>query len=292
MLRIQRLMKLHKLMAPAGDEGSDAGGTGSGDAAAIAAAATEKATADAAIAAVAAAAKAEADKGAKPSEAEAKLLKDMMKQKTRATDLEAQLLEAQGKLKSFEGIDAAKAKAMLAEQEEIETKRLIAAGDFERLTKQMGERHVAEKTSLEQSLTAGNTANASLQKQIADLTVGNSFSTSVFVKEDLTLTPNKARVIYGTHFEFKDGKVVGYDKPAGASDRTLLVNSAGDALSFEQAMEKIVDADPDRNELRRSKVKPGAGSSTVKGAKKADSDQRAQLSGIEKIAAGLKALAK
>jgi hypothetical protein len=286
-MRIQRLMKLHRLMNQAGEGGSDTGGTGTGDGGDAAAAAKVIADATAAAAALAKAKEAEG----KPTEAEAKLLKDMMKQKTRAGELEAQLNLVNEKLKAFEGIDAAKVKTLMVEQEEIERKRAIAEGDFDRLTKQMAERHTAEKSTMQEQIAAATSATSSLQKQIADLTVGGSFTSSKFVTEDLTLTPNKARVIYGPHFEYKDGKVVGFDKPAGASDRTMLVNSTGDALNFEDAMKKIVDADPDRDELIRSKMKPGAGSAPTKPAKGADSNQSNNLSGVEKIAAGLKALA-
>lgn len=278
-------------MEPAGEGGSDTGGTGTGeDAAAIAAAAAASVTATASAAAAAAAT--EAAKGVKPTDAEAKLLRDVMKQKTRNTELETTLAQVTEKLKSFEGIDLEKARVMLAEQEEAEQKRLIAAGDFDRLTKQMGERHTAEKTTLVQQLEERNALTSTLQRQIADLTVGSSFASSKFVGEDLTLTPSKARVIYGSHFEFKDGKVVGYDKPAGASDRTVLVDATGTVLGFEEAMRKIVDADPDKDQLIRSKMKAGAGSTTTKGAKQAVSEQKTQLSGVERIALGLKALAK
>ena len=180
----------------------------------------------------------------------------------------------------------------MAEQEAAEQKRLLAAGDFERLTKQMGDRHVAEKSALELAVTEKATANAALEKQIADLTVGGAFATSAFVKEDLTLTPNKARVIYGAHYEFKDGKVIGFDKPAGASERTMLVNSTGEALGFEESMRKLIEADPDRDQLMRSKMKPGSGSTTTKGSKNASNEQSAALSSVERIAAGLKGLQK
>lgn len=282
MPRILQMMKLHKLMAPADGEGGDLGGD---DATALAA----KAAADA-VDAAEAARKAEADKG-KLSDAEAKLLKDAMKQKTRATELEAELAKAKEALKSFEGIDVAAARKALVDKEEAERLRAIKEGDFDRLTKQMAERHSAEKTQLEQNAEAAVLSNSVLQKQIADLTVGNAFSTSKFVGEDLTLTPSKARVIYGSHFEFSEGKIVGYDKPVGASDRTILVNSSGTSLSFEDALRKIIEADPDKDHLIRSKVKPGSGSTTTKGSKQVDEQRKTQLSGVEKIAAGLQALA-
>jgi hypothetical protein len=54
--------------------------------------------------------------------------------------------------------------------------------------------------------------------------------------------------------------VVAYDKPAGATDRTVLVDGSGNPLSFDKAIERIVDADPDRDTLRKSKMRAGAGS--------------------------------
>lgn len=288
----QQLMRFQKFMAPAGEGGEGGGGGSANDTAAVAA----KAAADKVIADKAIADKAAADAAAaaanKPTDAEAALLKDVMKQKTRAKELETQLAQVNAALKSFEGIDAVKVKALMAEQEEVERKRAVAAGEFDRLTKQMADQHKAEQATLQQQIADANGANKTLQQQIADMTVGNSFASSKFVMEDLTLTPSKARVIYGSHFEFKDGKVVGYDKPAGASDRTMLVSSSAEPLSFEQALSKIVDADPERDQLLRSKMKPGAGSGTVKVGKKADSDNSKQLTSIERIAEGLKKLAK
>jgi hypothetical protein len=297
MTRIQRLMHLHKLMGPANDgtEGSGGGGGGGDDAAAKAAA--EKAAAD-----KAAADKAAADKAAAEAEAarsalsdkEAALLKDVMKQKEKAEKAEKAAAEAQARLKDFEGIDPVKIRALLKEQEEAENKRLEARGEYDRLVKQMGERHTAEKSALEQQIEAAKAAAKTLSQQIADMTVGSAFTGSKFVAEDLTLTPAKARVVYGSHFEFVDGKVVGFDKPAGASERTKLVDAAGNVLSFDEALRKLVEADPDKDHLIRSKVRPGSGSNTNnKGARQAGGDTGGKSkTSIEKIASGLKALGK
>ena len=287
MLRIQQLMKLHNLMNAAGSDGSDAGG-GQAQAPTSANATDAGKKDDKAPEDGAGAHKAQPNK---PSDAEAKLLKEVMKHKARTQELEASLSQVSEKVKSFEGIDLEKARTMLAEQEEAERKRLESKGEYDRLVKQMGERHSGEKSVLEKQIDESNKAAAALKQQIADLTIGSAFTSSKFVQEDLTLTPNKARVIYGSHFEFKDGKVVGFDKPAGASDRTVLVDSLGEPLNFEGAMLKIVEADADRDQLIRSKMKPGAGSvTTPKGAKV--SSQPTHMTSVDRIAAGLKALAK
>ena len=301
MNRIQRLMKLHKLLDKAGEGGSDTGGTGTtpgteGGAGTSASPKEggeggEKSGDDGK-----GTESGDAGKGGM-SDSDAKLLKELMAQKNRAKELVAELEGAKKRLSDFDGVDPAKARKLLADEEEAARKAAEARGEYDRLLAQMGERHQAEQAALNGRLSEAQTTVSALQREIAELTVGSAFSGSAFVNSDLTLTATKARVIYGSHFEYKDGKVVGYDKPAGASDRTMLVSSTGEALSFDEALRALVEKDPDRDRLLRGKAKAGAGSATVtKGAKAAtelaEKSADAKLTGAAKIAAGLKKLAK
>lgn len=295
MTRIARLMMLHKLQRPAEDgtgQGGGGGGDGGGadDAAAKAAAEAEAAKKKAEEEAAAAAAA-----SGKPTDAEAKLLKDVMKHKQAAQAAADALARANEQLKSFEGIDPVKIRALLTQQEEAERKELEARGEYDRLVKQMGERHTQEQKALKDQAEAERAARVAAESKIGDLTVGAAFGGSKFVNDELTLTPAKARIVYGPHFSYEDGEVVGYDKPAGAKDRTKLVNSAGDALSFEEAIKKLVEADPDKDHLLRSKVKAGAGSAaTPRGARAPKDTETTPSTGRDRIAKGLreKALAK
>lgn len=231
------------------------------------------------------------NKGAKPSDAEAKLLKDLMKQKDIAKKASEELETLRSQIKQFEGIDPAKVRQLLANVEEEERKKAEARGEYDRLIKQMGDRHTEEIRRKDSELEGQRTTNTVLQSKIADLTVGTAFGNSSFVREELTLTPTKARVIYGAHFEFKDDKVIAYDKPAGASDRTPLVDATGNPLPFDQALKQIIEADPDKDHLIRSKAKPGAASGTEKPGSKGAKSEPAPMSSIERISKGLKALA-
>lgn len=301
MNRIQRLMKLHKLLDKAGEGGSDTGGAGTtpGAEGGTGTPASSKEGGEGG--------EKSGDDGkgtesgdtgkAGMSDSDAKLLKELMAQKNRAKELAAELEGAKKRLSDFDGVDPAKARKLLADEEEAARKAAEARGEYDRLLAQMGERHQAEQAALNGRLSEAQTTVSALQKEIAELTVGSAFSGSAFVNSDLTLTATKARVIYGSHFEYKDGKVVGYDKPAGASDRTLLVSSTGEALSFDEALRALVEKDPDRDRLLRGKAKAGAGSATVtKGAKAAtelaEKSAESKLTGAAKIAAGLKKLAK
>lgn len=217
-------------------------------------------------------------KGGKPTDREAELLREVMRRKENEKQLKNQLDSLQGELAKFEGIDVEQVKALLREKQERETAEAEARGDFERVKQQMIAAHTEELNSVRSSLEAQvQELTSQLQNAsgaITELTIGRAFSDSSFVRDSLTLTPAKARVVFGSHFELKDGAVVAYDKPAGAANRTLLVDGAGAPLPFDKAIEKIVSMDSDADHLIRAKIKGGAGS-------KSDTDQKAkpQVSG-------------
>ena len=81
-----------------------------------------------------------------------------------------------------------------------------------------------------------------------------------------------------------DGQVVAFDKPRGAQNRTQLVDASGEALGFEAALKKIVDGDPDRDSIVRSKAKQGADSKTITGKKP---PVKEEVTGRERIANAL-----
>lgn len=229
------------------------------------------------------------DPESKPSDAEAKLLKEVMEKKNKLKEKEDALEAANERLKAFEGIDPAVARKLLAEQAAAEAAQLEAKGEFERVKQMMIEAHKAEKEALSAAVAEREEKLTKAERTIADLTVGAAFSQSNFISEDLVLTPAKARQIYGSHCEVENGRVVVYDKPIGESNRTKLVNGSGDALSFEEGLKKLVEMDPDRESLLRSKLAPGAGDTGV------DTKAKPQPntgSGLSRIAQALNARKK
>ena len=223
----------------------------------------------------------------KPTDREAELLKEVMKRKESLKTLKSQLEEAQSNLQRFEGIDPDEVRQMMQERKEAENRKLEEKGEWDRLKERMAEEHQAEKQSLAEQLEQMKSQLSEREKLIEELTIGHSFDSSGFIGEEMTLTPRKARIVYGSHFDVVDGQVVGYDKPRGEKDRTPLVDGKGDPLGFEDAIKRIVDADPDRDNLIRSKMKAGAGSKSKPDAEAPKDTQ--ELRGLDRIAAGLKA---
>lgn len=289
-----------KYMAPQGEDGGEGGGGTATIAAALAAtAAAEKASADKVVSDKAAAdafvAQAAADlaAGKKPgvSDTEAALLKENMQKKAQLQKSADEKAALEAKLKSFEGIDVDAVRKSMADQKIAEEKALVAAGDFDRLKTRMADEHGKEIKALKDQLEDSNGKLSKLGVTINDLTVGTQFSQSKFISEELTLPPSKARLLYSDHFDLEDGKVVGYDKPRGQTARTALVDGSGNAVGFEAAMRSIVEADPEKDHLMKSKVKPGASSDSKKGVPAAKSND-AFSSGINKISASLASIVK
>lgn len=229
------------------------------------------------------------NKGArKVSDEEARLLKENMKKKEALDRANAELKKAQENLKRFDGIDPEAVKQLLNDQRTAEEKALEAKGDWDRLKTRMAEEHGKEVQTLQEQIKSLTEQLNSTQGTIKDLSIGTHFSQSKFIAEELTLTPAKTRVIYGDYFDVEEGKVVGYDKPRGAANRTAIIDQYGNPVGFEDALKKIIEADPEKDHLLKSKIKPGAGSDS----KKPTNVQKGEIApdGLSKIASGLKNL--
>lgn len=228
----------------------------------------------------------DANKGAgdqKPSDEAAKLLKENMKKKEQIAALETTL-------KRFDGIDPDEVKTLLEEKKaaekakkDAEKKAAEAAGDIERVKQMMADEHKKELDSVSTQLEETRQQMARRDAQINDLTIGQAFSNSSFVLDELVLTPSKTRAVYGAHFDYEDGKVVAYDKPAGQGERTKIVDARGEPMSFESALRKLVENDPDRDHVLKSKLAAGANAKPGS-AKSKSSESDSELFGSSRIA--------
>lgn len=262
----------------AGDEGGGGSDDGSADNQNNAAAEAQ-ALADAKTAADKLAASGISDK-------EAELLKEVMNRKKAQKEAQDKLSELSEKLKQYDGLDVEKVRALLAEKEKAEEEQLTKQGEWERLKARMADEHSKSLEKVSGDFKAIQELLNTKEQQLLELTIGANFSNSKFVLDEMTMTSSKTRILYGAHFEVEDGNVVGYDKPKGSPTRTPLVDAKGDPVSFEDALKKIVEADPDRDSLIRSKIKPGSESNTQNRGKPTDL-KKADLKGLSRISAGL-----
>ena len=215
----------------------------------------------------------------------AKLLKEQMKMKERLRAAESAADERAKKLSQFEGVDPEEYRKIMDERKENERREMERKGEYDRIIKQINDENDQRINDALSQVTDLNSKLETANSRLNRLSIGNSFASSSFVQNELVLTPGKVEVLYGDHFEVTESGIVAYDKPRGATNRTPLVDGRGDSMSFEAALEKIIKSDPDFERIAKSKMKPGAKSSTT------DSDKSdTKVTGQAAILAGLKAL--
>lgn len=151
--------------------------------------------------------------------------------------------------------EAAAARATAAEREAAE-----AAGNWERVRELMNTERDAREAALNAQITALTTERDASRAAANDGLVTSAFAGSEFVTKKMALPQSKVRQLYGAHTEVEDGAIVVYDQPRGAAKRTKLVDGKGNALGFDAAMERIINADPDKDRLLASTIVPGPGS--------------------------------
>lgn len=249
--------------APLDGEGNDLGGDNP-SAEEVAAAAAAKATADEAVAAAEAAALAakgkepDADKpGNKPSDAEAKLLKELMALKEKSRVAAEELNALKGALGDTKADDI---KVLLEQKKEADRLALEKRGEYDRILEQVKAEHVRELGTLSEQVEAMRLQLSEKDSSLVDLTVGRAFSESIFIREKSRIPASIARKEFGSHVDIVDGSAVVYDKPRGAAERTPIVDGTGKPKSFEDGIQALYAAHADAGELIRAQAKPGAGS--------------------------------
>ena len=221
---------------------------------------------------------------------EAKLLREVMERKNAQKELAAKAAELEEKLKTFEGIDIEAYRKMADEQKAAEERKLTEKGEWEALKTQLVEQHKQKEEKLKERIKALEEANTNHSQLVTKLTIGHAFDSSDYLRKSTYLTPSKARVIYGEHFDIKDGSLVAYDKPRGAANRVELVDASGNNVSFEEAIQRIIDADPEKKDILRPQITPGTGSGAKPGSSSSappNNDVIPKLSPTEKIRMGL-----
>lgn len=262
-------------------------------------AAAEKEAADKAASDKAAAEKAEADrlaaeqagnKGDKdkpqPSDAEAKLLKEVMERKASEKALKDQLAALTGTLGDLKAEDIAK---LVQEKKDQERADLEKRGEYDRILEQVKGEHAKVIESLKTEIETLKGETSKKAEELVELTVGRSFSESQFIRDRSVLTPSIARREFGAHVDLVDGVAVVYDKPRGTAERTPIVGADGKPKSFEEGIAALYEKHPESKALLKAAGLPGSGSRTDVDLKGKDQHQRSTegLSGLSRIQAAL-----
>lgn len=157
---------------------------------------------------------------------------------------------AEGKLKSFEGIeDPAKAREALETVSKLDAKKLIDAGQVDTVRAEVNKAWESKYSEAEKR------ANA-LEQQLHNEIVGGSFARSKFIAEKMTLPPDLAQSAFGRHFKVENGRI----KSVDADGKPIFSRkNPGAEADFEESLEIIVDNYPRSGSILKGDNRSGSG---------------------------------
>lgn len=166
---------------------------------------------------------------------------------------------AEAKLKSFEGIeDPAAAKKALETVKNLDDKKLVDAGEIERV-KAEAIKAVEDKYKPLQE------ERDTLRTQLYDEKIGGSFARSPLINGDkakFAIPADLVQARFGKHFEVEDGKIVATDSNG---NKIYSRSNPGEVAGFDEALEILVDQYPHKEHILRGSGGSGSGSKNGNG---------------------------
>lgn len=187
-----------------------------------------------------------------------------------------QLREVEEKLSAFAEIeDPAAAIKALATVANLDAKKLIDAGEAEKVKSELAKSYEAKLAEAQRVLSE---KDAVLTKEM----IGGRFSRSKFISDKLIVPSDVAEAVFGKAFKIEDGAVVAYDH---TGNKIFSRERPGEVADFDEALASLVSAYPHRDSIMRDPGGSGSGAPNGGGGGPA---QNPDLTSTQKIAAGLK----
>jgi hypothetical protein len=160
--------------------------------------------------------------------------------------------DALAKLSAFAGIDDPKAALeALKTVSNLDAKKLIDAGEAEKVK--------AEAIKVyEEKLATANAATDKLKAQLHNELIGGSFARSKFAHEKLALPSDVVQAFFGKHFSVdENGAILAKDSNGNEIFSRL---QPGQKAGFEEALEYLVNAYPNKDAILKANGSSGSGS--------------------------------
>lgn len=185
------------------------------------------------------------------------------------------------KLEVYGDLDAEAAKKALETVKSYDQKKMVDAGEVEKVKAEAVEAFKKQleetKTSYEAKISELKSSTESKDSQIFNLMVKNRFSSSKVVSDKLSIPADMVEAKFGNNFKIEDGKVIAYLDGKKIYSR----KNAGEFADFEEALEVMIDAYPNKDTILRGSGASGSGAGA--GGKTQMTPDLMKLSPVERI---------
>ena len=153
------------------------------------------------------------------------------------------------KFKDFDGLDAAKAREALDTLSKLDQKKLVDAGEIDRVREEIGKGYQVQVSERDGKLTE-------LQQRLDRMMLDNAFAQSDFVRERIAVPPEMFRSHFGQNFKVEEGKIIAYDSTGNKifSDKRM-----GELASVDEAFEKLVGNYAHKDSILKAQNQSGSG---------------------------------
>lgn len=142
--------------------------------------------------------------------------------------------QAEASLKTFEGLDAEKARNALNTIKNFDDKKLIDAGEAERVRTEAID---SVKQTYETQLGQITQERDAFQQQLHNELIGGGFARSKFIQEKVAVPMDMVQAMFGQNFKVEDGKPIAYDSKG---QKIYSRTSHGDEAGFDEALEILI----------------------------------------------------
>lgn len=180
---------------------------------------------------------------------------------------------AEKKLKEYDGLDPAEARNALEQIKNIDRKKLVDAGEVEKVKSEIAKGYETKLAELENKFKEA-------ESQLYQEKIGGSFARSKFITDKMAIPADFVQARFGDQFKIEEGKIVAYDK---SGSKIYSRAKPGELADFDEALEILVDAYPQKDSILKGSGASGAGTSanarggggTVRTIMRADFDKMA-----------------
>lgn len=156
---------------------------------------------------------------------------------------------AERTLKAFEGLDAEAARKALDTVKGLDQKKLVDAGEIQKVRDEIAAEY-------RKQLAEKETAFSQLDQRYKSEKLSAAFSRSKFATEKLAIPPDLVEAAFARNFEFDaSGNIIAKD----AQGVTIVSKASGGPASFDEALEALVNAYPNRDAIMRGTGAAGGG---------------------------------
>jgi hypothetical protein len=164
-------------------------------------------------------------------------------------DMRQRAEAAETKAKAFDGLDAAAAKDALAKLQKIDQKKLIDAGEVDKLKDSMKQEFTGQIAELQKD-------RDTLQQRLDQREIDFVFAGSEFIRDRVAIPRDLFEGSMRKHFSMKDGKLEIKD----ASGNVMRSKkNIGEIASPDEALEMLIDMRPDKDAILKANTGGGSG---------------------------------